>query len=89
MVFIKRTYSMLIYILHFGYISSEGELSIGCEKPYTNLNTALERQRALLQNWKAENSSKDIVHFKIGNYESLSVKDGIAEIQTHIEEYNL
>ena len=80
---------MLIYILHFAYISNEGELSIGCEKPYTNLNTAIERQRTLLLNWETETSSKDIVHFKIGNYESLSANDGIAEIQTNIEEYNL
>lgn len=80
---------MLIYILHYGYISNNGELSIGCDEPYSDKNAALERQQFLLRNWKQENLSKDIVYCKIGGFESLSIKDGIAEIQTHIDEFYL
>ena len=79
---------MKIYILHFAQIDSEGNLSINC-KMYSSIEEAKTAQADLINSFRilVSHNPGNIIFEEIGSFNRLAIKSSLAEIQSHIEEF--
>ena len=81
---------MTIFILHHAQIDSEGNLSINCKK-YSCIEEAKTAQADLNNSFRilVSHNPGDIIFEEIGSFIRLAIKNSPAEIQSHIEEFQL
>ena len=81
---------MKTFILHYAIIDSEGNLSIDCKR-HNTLEEAKTAQATLNNNFKelAHPDPDNIIFEECGTFNRLAIKDTLAEIQSHIEEFEI
>lgn len=81
---------MKIYILHYAQMDSEGNLSIDCDR-FSTIQEAKDAQTNLNNIFKktVNQNPEDIIFEEIGTFNRLEIKGSLAEIQSHIEEFQL
>lgn len=79
---------MKSYFLHYAQMDSEGNLSID-RKMYGSIEEAKTAQADLNNNFKGlvHPNPDDIFFEELSTFIRLSIKDSLAEIQSHIEEF--
>ena len=79
---------MTVFILHHAQIDFEGNLSIDCKK-YSSIEKAKTAQTDLNNSFRklVNQNPQDIIFEEIGIFNRFTIKGSLAEIQSHIEEF--